>query len=119
MTFKSQGEFLNKFIEHFQITDAHLLGPDVGMPSILYYVGTYNNTVKSIIIGDGPAIAPSSNASIIRKMVDSAFWRLIFRIAGAGALTEAAARICYVNYRPNTKEMSDYKKSYIGRIGPY
>ncbi len=83
MTFKSQGEFLNKFIEHFQITDAHLLGPDVGMPSILYYVGTYNNTVKSIIIGgDGPAIAPSSNASIIRKMVDSAFWRLIFRIAG-------------------------------------
>ena len=69
MTFKAQGEFLKVFLEHFDITNAHLLGPDVGMPAILYYVGTHENTVKSIIFGDGPGIDPSSNAGVIRKMV--------------------------------------------------
>jgi len=86
------------------------------MPSILYYVGTHSNTARSIIIGDGPAISPSSNASVIRKMVGSAFWRMIFRIAGAGALVEAGKQICYVNYHPNEIELSDYKKSYSGRV---
>lgn len=118
MTFKAQGDFLNKLLEHFNINDSHLLGPDVGMPAVLYYVGNYENTVKSILVGDGPAISPTSNASVIRKMVESAFWRMIFRIAGAGALIEAGRRICYVNYSPNEIELSDYKKSYTGRINP-
>ena len=116
MTFKAQGDFLKVFLEHFDITNAHLLGPDVGMPAILYYVGTHENTVKSIIFGDGPGLEPSSNASVIRKMVGSAFWRMIFRIAGAGALIEAGRRICYVNYSPNEIELSDYKNSYSGRV---
>jgi len=116
MTFKAQGDFLKRFVDHYDITNAHFLGPDVGMPSILYYVGTHSNTARSLIIGDGPAIAPSSNASVIRKMVNSSFWRLIFRIAGAGALVEAGNRICFVNYRPNETELSDYKMAYSGRV---
>jgi len=116
MTFKAQGDYLKLFLEHFGIVGAHLLGPDVGMPAILYYVGSHENTVKTIIFGDGPAVVPSSNASVIRKMVYSPFWRMIFRVAGAGALTEAGRRTCYVNYTPNELELSDYKKSYSGRM---
>ena len=69
MSFKYQGEFLKKFLEHFNLESAHLLGPDVGMPAILYYVGSFDNKISSIIVGDGPAISPSANASVIRKMV--------------------------------------------------
>ncbi|MCA0892656.1 alpha/beta fold hydrolase [Microbulbifer agarilyticus] len=116
MNFSAQGDFLNSLIQHFKIENPHLLGPDVGMPAILYYAGTYDEKIASIIVGDGPAISPSSNASIIHKMVESPFWRLIFRIAGAGALVEAGRRICYVNYCPNDIELSDYKKSYSGRV---
>jgi pimeloyl-ACP methyl ester carboxylesterase len=116
MTFEAQGRYLNVLLQYFNIDKAHLLGPDVGMPAIIYYVGKFSSDTKSIIVGDGPAISPSSNASVIRKMVDSAFWRMIFRIAGAGALVEAGRRICYVNYTPNEVELSDYKKSYSGRV---
>ena len=116
MTFKFQGKFLNKFLEHFEIKNSHIVGPDVGMPASLYYAGTFKTNINSIIIGDGPGISPSSNASLIRKMVGSGFWRLIFRIAGNGALVQAGKEVCYVNYVPNKYEMSDFKKSYKGKV---
>ncbi|MEZ9775872.1 alpha/beta fold hydrolase [Vibrio sp. 10N.261.54.A5] len=59
MSFKAQGDFLKEFLNHLDIQEPHLLGPDVGMPAIVYYVGTYDNDVKSLLIGDGPAINPS------------------------------------------------------------
>ena len=116
MSFKAQGDFVDALLRHLDIGEVHLLGPDVGMPAVLYYVGTYENSVRSILVGDGPAIDPSSNASVIRKMVDSAFWRMIFRVAGAGALVEAGRKICYVNYSPNEIELSDYKLAYSERV---
>jgi len=114
MTFKAQGEFLKVFLDHYKIKSPHLFGPDVGMPAILYYTGTFENSVKSLIIGDGPGIAPSANASMIDKMVYSGFWRTVFKIAGEGALVEGAKLVCFTNYTPNEIEMSDYKKSYAG-----
>lgn len=116
MTFEAQGRFLRQAIEHFALADVHILGPDVGMPAALYVAAQADAPVKSIVIGDGPAIAPSSNASVIRKMVDSPFWRLVFRVAGAGALVESGVRTCYVRYYPNEEELSDYKQSYAGRV---
>lgn len=117
MTFKFQGEFLNKFLEHFDIRNLHIVGPDVGLPASLYYAGTFKTNINSIIIGDGPGISPSSNASLIRKMVGSRFWRLVFKIAGNGALVQAGKTVCYVNYVPNKYEMSDFKKSYKDKVG--
>ena len=118
MTFKAQGEFLKKLIEHFEVKKPHLVGPDVGMPTALYYTGSYENEVQCLIVGDGPAIDPSTNGSIINKMVDSAFWRLIMGNVGAGPFVEAANQLCYMNYVPNTAEIADYKASYKGRIKP-
>jgi pimeloyl-ACP methyl ester carboxylesterase len=119
MTFKAQGEFLKSFIEYYNIKSPHLFGPDVGMPAIIYYVGTFKNVVKSLIVGDGPAISPSANASMIKKMVNSGFWRTVFKVAGSGALIEGAKLVCYTNYVPNKYEESDYKKSYDGgKVAP-
>ncbi len=116
MNFEAQGKFLNDFINHFNIKNSHLIGPDIGMPAILDYVARYDNSIKSISVGDGPGVKPSLNGSIIDKMVNSSFYGVIFKLAGGGSLVEAGNRVGYVNYTPNDEELSDYKSSYKGKI---
>lgn len=117
MTFEFQGKFLNTFLQYFDIEASHLVGPDVGMAAALTYVGNYNHAIKSLMIGDGPGIYPSVDASVMKKMVFSSFWRLSFVVAGHGALVESAKNICNVKYVPNHYEMSDYKRAYKGKVG--
>jgi pimeloyl-ACP methyl ester carboxylesterase len=118
MTFEAQGRFLHDFIAEFGIQSPHLVGPDIGMPAALAYVAHFPNDVASLLIGDGPGIAPSNNGSVINKIANSAFWRLVFKIAGAATFVQAGNSLCYVNYVPNEEEISDYISSYSGRIGP-
>lgn len=116
MTFKFQGEFLNSFLKIFDIEESHLVGPDVGMPAVLHYVSNCPNKIKSIMIGDGPAILPSSDGGTIEKMVKSSFWRFVFVMVGSGPLVESGKNICNVQYIPNKYEMSDFKCSYKGKV---
>ena len=118
MTFEAQGRFLHDFIAEFDIQSPHLVGPDVGMSAALAFVTHFPNEVASLIIGDGPGIAPSNNGSVINKIVNSAFWRQVFKIAGAATFVHAGNALCYLNYVPNEEETSDYINSYSGRIGP-
>ena len=116
MTFQAQGDFLHALIEAFDVHDVHLVGPDIVMPSILYYVGTYEHRAASISVGDGPGIAPSSNGSVIEKMVSSKFWQLVMSTVSGGAFVEVGNQVGYVNYVPSAVEVSDYIQSYRGRI---
>ena len=110
ISFKFQGRFLDSFLEHFNIKKSHLVAPDVGMASALSYVTNHNHEVKSLMIGDGPGALPTSEPSIMKKMVHSGFWRMMFVIAGSGALIESAKNLGNVRYVPNKFEISDYKK---------
>lgn len=116
MTFEAQGRFLADLIAEFDIRKPHLVGPDIGMPAALHYVTHFPNDVASLLIGDGPGIIPSANGSIIDKAVDSAFWRMMFRVTGAGTFVHAGNQLCYLNYVPNPAETSDYVNSYAGRM---
>ena len=118
MTFEAQGRFLRDFIAAFGIQRPHLIGPDIGMATALHFVEHFPNDVESLMVGDGPGIAPSKNGSIINKVVDSGFWRLVFKVTGAATFVNAGNQICYLNYCPNPEEVSDYIRSYAGRIGP-
>lgn len=116
MSFEFQAKFLNTFLKHFDIEQAHIVGPDVGMPTTLSYLINHQHRVKSIMIGDGPAALPTSEPSIMKKMVHSGFWRKMFIIAGSGALVESAKNLGNVKYVPNKYEISDYKKSHTGKV---
>ncbi len=116
MSFSFQGEFLNSFLKHFDIEKSHIVAPDVWMPSVLSYVVNKDHKIKSLIIGDGPAVLPVSEPSIMKKMVHSGFWRTMFCIAGSGALVESAKNLGNVRYVPNKYEISDYKKSHKGKV---
>ena len=118
MTFEAQSRVLDGFVRAMDLHDLHVIGPDVGMPVALHYVIHRQHQAKSLIIGDGPCVLPTANGSIINKAVNSAFWRMVFRVAGAGAFVEGGNRLAYVNYRPSNEEVADYVASYTGRIGP-
>mgnify|MGYP001824016029 FL=1 len=117
MTFEAQGRFLRDFIDAHGIERPHLVGPDIGMSAALHYATNFPNDIASLIIGDGPGVAPSSNGSVIDKIVNSAFWRTVFTVGGAGAFIAAGNRLCYVDYVPNDDEVADYLMSYSGRVG--
>jgi pimeloyl-ACP methyl ester carboxylesterase len=118
MNFTAQGKFLSEFIAAFNIQSPHLVGPDVGMGAALAYVVKNPDAVASLMIGDGPGASPGLTGSVLDKMAKSAFWRMVFRIAGPGAFVEAGNRVGYLNYVPNEEEVSDYIRGCTGRIGP-
>ncbi|MDG1397165.1 MAG: alpha/beta hydrolase [Polaribacter sp.] len=116
MSFNFQGNFLNSFINYFKIEKSHIVAPDVGMASALSYVINYKNSIKSLMIGDGPGALPAIEPSVMKKMVYSSFWRTMFVLAGSGALIESAKNLGNVKYVPNKYELSDYKKSHKGKV---
>jgi pimeloyl-ACP methyl ester carboxylesterase len=116
MTFQAQGEFLKQIIDALGIKSPHIIGPDIGMPTALMYAISHQNEVKSVLIGDGPAIASGKNGSIINKMVGSSFWRFILSIS-SGAFVEGGNYLGYINYIPTVEEVNDYVESYKGRLG--
>jgi pimeloyl-ACP methyl ester carboxylesterase len=118
MTFAAQGRFLAGLIEQLGLQKPHIVAPDVGMAAAVAGVIQHPGLASSLVIGDGPSIAPSNNGSIINKLVKSGFWRFMVTMAGAGTFVEAANRLAYVTYTPNPGEVDDYIRSYAGRIGP-
>lgn len=118
MSFVAQSRFLDKFVQTLGLKQIHIIGPDVGMAAALHYAIHRKHDIASLLIGDGPGILPTVNGSIINKGVDSAFWRMVFRIAGAQALVEGSYRLACANYVPSTAEVADYVASYDGRVGP-
>ncbi len=118
MNFEAQSRFLHSFIHELGLTDVHVVGPDVGMAAALHYAIHRPQALASLIIGDGPGILPTANGSIINKAVDSAFWRMMFRVTGAKAFVEGAYRLACVNYAPSYEEVADYVAAYEDRMGP-
>jgi len=117
MSFDAQSRFLDEFVRTLNLKQVHIVGPDVGMAAALHYVIHREDEAASLVIGDGPAILPTANGSIINKAVNSSFWRMMFRITGAGAFVDGAIRLALVNYGPSAEEIADYVASYKGRIG--
>ena len=118
MSFEAQSRFLDEFVRALNLKQMHIVGPDVGMPAALHYAIHRDHEAASLIIGDGPGILPTANGSIINKAVNSGFWRMMFKITGAGAFVDGGVRLALVNYSPSAEEIADYVASYKGRIGP-
>lgn len=117
MTFAAQSNFLQKFINELGISDVHIVAPDVGMPVALHYVLHREHKAKSILIGAGPSVLPSSDGSLVRKMIHSKFWRFVFTMTGAPAFIAGANQLGYLNHSPSADEVADYVASYSGRVG--
>lgn len=116
MTFAAQSAFLEKFILEKGLRDVHIVAPDVAMPVALHYVMHRDHRAKSLLIGDGPGILPSTDGSLVKKIVHSGFWRFMVNMTGSRAFIAGADQLGYLHYRPNAEEVADYVASCSGRI---
>lgn len=118
MSFAAQSAFLEKFIKTMELSDVHIVAPDIAMPVALHYaIYRDHDATSSLLIGDGPGILPSSDGSLIRKIVGSGFWRTMVRLNGAKTFLAGAFQLGYLHYSPTREEIVDYVASYKGRIG--
>lgn len=117
MSFAAQSAFLEKFVEKMDLSDVHIVAPDVAMPVAMHYVMNRDHKAKSLLVGDGPGILPSSDGSLIRKIVGSGFWRTLVRLNGAKTFIAGAFQRGYLHYSPKQAEIEDFVASYSGRIG--
>ena len=116
-TFSAQSAFLEKFVAALNLSDVHIVAPDVAMPVAMHYAMYDRNKAKTLMIGDGPGILPSQDGSLIRKIVGSSFWRAMVRLNGAKTFIAGALHLGYLHYSPNKAEVEDYVRSYTDRIG--
>lgn len=116
MRFDAQSSFLQRAIEHFGLSDVHIVAPDVAMPVALHYALHREHRAASLLIGDGPGVLPSNDGSLVRKIVGSAFWRAMVRVNGARTFLASATAVGYLHYRMSVEELQDYVDSYTGRI---
>lgn len=116
MSFEAQSAFLAKIVSHLELSDVHIVAPDVAMPVALHYVMHRAHVASSILIGDGPGVLPSADGSLVRKIVGSAFWRAMVRVNGARTFLATATQIGYLHYQMGAAELRDYVDAYEGRV---
>lgn len=117
MNFAAQSAFLETFLNTLDLSDVHIVAPDIAMPVALHYAIHRHHRVKSLLVGDGPGILPSVDGSLIRKIVGSGFWRTMVRLNGVRTFIAGAMQLGNLHYSPSCKEIEDYLASYSGRIG--
>ena len=114
MSFEAQSAFLEAFIDAQELEDVDVVAPDIAMPYIIIH---RKHKVKSLMVGDGPAILPSADGSFIRRIVGSGFWRSLVRLNGVKTFIAGGMQLGYLHYSPTCDEIEDYVQSYAGRMG--
>ena len=61
MTFEAQSHFIGTYMREMDLSDIHIVGPDVGMPVALHYVIHRDHRARSLIVGDGPCVEPTAD----------------------------------------------------------
>ena len=115
MSFAAQSA-LEELVAHFDLTDVHIVAPD-------------RRDAGRDALRDAPrapgarhphrgraGYPPSDDGSLVRKIVGSSFWRAMVRANGAALRLASATQVGYLHYRMSAAELSDYVRSYEGRI---
>lgn len=118
MSPKALGAHLATFFEELDLTDIHLVGPDVGMGASLAYAIHHDHRLASVAVGHGPgAPGPFKLAMMISLLARSGVMRTSTAALGAGPLIAFSAKIGKIRSRSNPTQVDDYKRAYSGRAG--
>ncbi len=116
MSFKAQGDFVEKFVNELELEDVHVVGPDVGMAAALSTPSIMTTAPASSLVGEGRGIVPLFQRQHHQRSVFR-FFRMMFRRQHQ-AFVEGGYRLTCVDYIPCNDEVADYVASYDGRLGP-
>ncbi|WP_370399775.1 alpha/beta fold hydrolase [Sulfitobacter sp. JB4-11] len=112
-TVSQHARFLEKILDHFDLSHPHFIGPDVGTPTVLRFMADQPGRIKSATVGDAGAVGKVEGALLFRALVYSRLIRLAILSAGGpigGRLYCAVANsIGYRLTRPSSKTKADYR----------
>ena len=111
------GDHLAAIFDELDLTDIHLVGPDVGMGAALAYATNHGEArLASLTVGHGPgAPGPFKLAILLDMMTKSKALRTMSGLLGAGPLLALSYMLGAVRHRPNPTQIDDFKTSYTGR----
>lgn len=116
MTPAAQGELLGKILDDLDLTDIHLVGPDVGMAAALSYALAPNHRLASLIVGHSVgAPGPLKLAMLINLMSRFGVLRWNTAVLGAGPLIAFTSTFGAIRHRYNPTQVDDFKSAYSGR----
>ncbi|WP_444942079.1 alpha/beta fold hydrolase [Microbulbifer sp. ZKSA004] len=112
MSPSSLSEALVQIMNHFGINQAHLVGPDVGVPIALAAVINHPQRFLSLNIFDGPGTFPPKLSPILMTVVRSRMVRWLAKgltkksVMKTNFLT--AVKDGYHNYKPSKRAIQEY-----------
>lgn len=105
----AQATFFASLLDAFNIDRIHGIGPDVGVPAMLYFAKHYPERVNSLVIFDGPGYYPPAVSWEIKAIVTSQAMRTLLSSFGNVFAFEAMRR-GYRKFRPSQRALSEYRK---------
>jgi len=116
MSPKAQGDHLNAIIDHLDLRDIHLVGPDVGMAAALSYAIHHEHRMSSMAVGCGPGTpGPFKLAFMICMLARFGIMRKMSSLLGSGPLIAFTGMLGAIRHRSNEVQVDDYKRAYSGR----
>ncbi|AZZ92476.1 alpha/beta fold hydrolase [Hahella sp. KA22] len=112
MTPRKLGQAVVEIMDHFGIQKAHLIGPDVGVPTTLAAVIAHPERFESINIFDGPGSYPPKMSPILTAVIKSGFVRWLAKGLNRKAVMKTnfmvAVKEGYKRYRPTKNAIREY-----------
>ena len=116
MTPAAQGELLGKILDDLDLTDVHLVAPDVGMAAALSCALSPNHRLASMVVGHSVgAPGPLKLAMLINLLSRYRFLRWSTALLGAGPLIAFTSTFGAIRHRYNPTQVDDFKRAYSGR----
>jgi pimeloyl-ACP methyl ester carboxylesterase len=116
MSPNAQGAHLAAIFDELNLSNIHLVAPDVGMGAALAYVLNHEHRLTSMAIGHGPG-APGAFklAFMVNMLTKFGFMRFSSAMLGAGPLVAFSSKLGAIRHQANAIQIDDYKNSYSRR----
>ena len=105
-------EVIIQMMDHFDIEQAHLVGPDVGVPITLTAVINHPNRFLSLNIFDGPGSFPPKLSPILMAVIKSRFVRWLAKGINKKSVMKTnfltAVNEGYHHYQPSKRAVKEY-----------
>lgn len=109
MSPSGQAAFAVKVMDHFQIARAHALGPDVGVPALLWLAVHQPARLESLMIFNGPGTAQPDLSWELTAISTSRVFRNALGLFGPVFASEAIRR-GYRRFKPTADARKEYRR---------
>lgn len=112
MSPRKLGRLVINIMDHFEINQAHLVGPDVGVPVALSAALLAPHRFHSLNIFDGPGHHPPQMAPVLNAVINYRFVRWLAKGLTKKSVMKTnfvtAAKDGYHHYQPNAEAIKEY-----------